>query len=94
MDYISRNGAKVALAKMRSDYDFDYNAIIDKCINRIMQLPIYRQEQKVGKWIEHPTAHRDFNLWVCSECGNEIDGHNRSNYCSNCGARMEGADNE
>ena len=52
------------------------------------------QEQKVGKWIEHPTAHRDFNLWVCSECGNEIDGHNKSAYCCECGAKMEGADNE
>lgn len=50
------------------------------------------QEQKVGKWIEHPTAHRDFNLWVCSECGNEIDGHNKSAYCPNCGAKMEGAE--
>ena len=86
-DYISRNGAKVALAKMRSDYDFDYNAIVDKCINRIMQLPIYRQEQKVGKWITEIDCgnHRHF---YCPFCRNE--GWGTQNYCCECGAKMEG----
>ena len=86
-DYISRNGAKVALAKMRSDYDFDYNAIVDKCINRLMQLPIYRQEQKVGKWIPYPIAD---GCVQCSVCG--VLSMCKSNYCSTCGAKMEGAE--
>lgn len=91
MDYISRNGAKVALAKMRSDYDFDYNEIIDKCINRLMQLPIYRQKQKVGNWLE-----KRYGYTYCSICGGlagfyENEGNNiLSDYCPNCGAKMEG----
>ena len=98
MDYISRNGARLALAKMRSDYDFDYNAIIDKCINRISQLPIYRQEQKVGKW--QITDAYPHNVY-CSECHKRFaqtqwevweDGSLPRNYCPNCGAKMEGAD--
>ena len=94
MDYISRNGAKVALAKMRSDYDFDYNAIVDKCINRLMQLPIYRQEQKVGKWhwIEERTYMQCLNchdIWHYEENQTE-----RFKFCPHCGAKMEGADNE
>lgn len=100
-DYISRNGAKLALAKMRSDYDFDYNAIVDKCINRLMQLPIYRQEQKVGKWIEEGYVGKwvegnDNYHYICSECGH-TDVHSKAvkvNYCWFCGAKMEGAENE
>ena len=49
-------------------------------------------EQKSGKWI----AHSGGGIWVkyyeCSECG---QGHNtHSDYCPNCGAKMESDNNE
>lgn len=31
-----------------------------------------------------------YNLWECSECGNEHKGEDTPNYCSNCGSKMDG----
>ena len=57
---------------------------------------------KHGRWVYDKNG-RDFNLgaWLCSECGcknnnlgmdNRINPHifSGSNYCPNCGARMDG----
>ena len=48
-----------------------------------------------GEWID-----RGRNLWGCSNCGMEIysesekDRNEFHKWCSRCGARMKGADNE
>ena len=90
IEYISRNGAKVALAKMRSDYDFDYNAIVDKCINRLMQLPIYRQEQKVGKWDVYTDCEGKRTYYTCPFYKNKTNHFMyEPKYCDKCGARLK-----
>ena len=61
---------------------------------------------KHGRWIYDKNG-MDFNLgaWLCSECGcknnnlgmdNRINPHifSGSNYCPNCGARMDGGDED
>ena len=43
-----------------------------------------------GEWI----ATRGQCGWKCSLCGTEYRMLKKGNFCSNCGARMKGADNE
>ena len=39
------------------------------------------EERKTGKWIENQNG-----TYKCDQCGCK---HSKSNYCPNCGARME-----
>ena len=47
--------------------------------------------ERKGEWKEQHENGHGFWVGVCSQCGEEklVD-----NYCSNCGARMEGAEDE
>lgn len=58
-------------------------------IDRIKTLPpVNPQEPKTGHWINHQE-----DRWIyakCSECGTVHD--TRTNYCPNCGAKMESED--
>lgn len=48
------------------------------------------QEPKTGHWISRPNI---YGVAYCSECGFELK-INNTNYCPNCGAKMESeADN-
>ena len=57
------------------------------------------ENQKTGHWIEKDGYDGD-TYYDCSECGESfclIDGtptDNLYNYCPNCGAKMEGENNE
>ncbi len=48
-----------------------------------------------GKWIEHhePFSWMGYTTWTCSECdyevGYEKDIKNRTDFCPNCGAKMD-----
>ena len=42
-----------------------------------------------GEWI-----YGEFDIPHCSECGVEVMPNNISNYCPNCGAKMDGKDGE
>ena len=72
--------------------------MLKRCLNQLMDGNFEGGEIKNG---------RDFNLgaWLCSECGcknnnlgmdNRINPHifSGSNYCPNCGARMDGGDED
>lgn len=54
--------------------------------------------QKTGKWIEKNivlTTDPPQHVWYCSECGIVKSWYTDevlTNYCPNCGARMEGKD--
>ena len=47
-----------------------------------------------GTWNEEEGWNLEWRDGFCSECGNQDDNFWISNYCSNCGAKMKGADNE
>lgn len=81
-ELISRHGARLALARLRSDHDYDYNAIVDKCINAVSQVPV-RAKRKVAEW--KPTNL--YSLYLCSECGGRSI--LQTMFCPDCGARME-----
>lgn len=50
----------------------------------IDMMPTIAESVKHGKWIEYPTAD---GMNQCSECG--VLRFGESNYCPNCGARMD-----
>ena len=52
-------------------------------INAIKSVPSVEPERKPGKWVENKWGEE-----TCSECGytHKAEG---SNYCPNCGAKME-----
>lgn len=55
-------------------------------INNIRQLPSMPSAERVGKWITKPNI---YGVVYCSECDFELH-INNTNYCPNCGAKMEG----
>ena len=46
-------------------------------------------ERKTGQWID-----RNDNVATCSECGKRWGLYRMLKYCPNCGARMDGNDDE
>lgn len=77
------------------DFDFGYAVAIDFCISRLEIFPSVQPEpeQKTGKWIYHHSLHVDDEFYParleCNVCNHFIDFGCDSNYCPNCGARME-----
>lgn len=76
--------------------------IVDVGINRALDMAIQalEQEPKMGHWEQYGDSWED--KFKCSECGKEqpkilcgeqIIGH-WSDYCPNCGAKMESEDAE
>lgn len=57
---------------------------LDAVAEYIEELP---SAERTGKWIEDSEWWYQ-TIYRCSECGKRVS--NMSNYCPNCGARMEG----
>jgi rubrerythrin len=49
------------------------------------------RKQSVGEWIDTGDFELDniYSGWKCSLCGHIFCG-NKTNFCSNCGAKMKG----
>lgn len=85
-DYIDRQTAIVTAVKAAIDWHKLANPqySIAYCIGEAMrELP---SAERHGKWLEH----KDYPglAYLCSECN--LFTTNRSFYCPNCGARMDG----
>ena len=66
--------------------------LIESCISDMKELPSVQPERKTGKWIVDGVRFKGGHDWMhCSECGRETLNTpiERTNYCPNCGARME-----
>lgn len=60
---------------------------------RIESLPSVSAERKVGYWIENaPEWQNTDPPYICSECG--LMHLRKTNYCDQCGARMNGEESE
>lgn len=46
---------------------------------------VFVEPAKHGNWV-----YGEYDIPHCSECGNEVMPDKISNYCPNCGAKMEG----
>lgn len=63
----------------------------DICLDGLRSLP--SAEQKDGKWIRHPIyPGSDHYYYACSEC--DYRSWSTDNFCSVCGAKMEGEEDE
>ena len=91
-DLISRQEAIELIERMKP-----YHQDADDIAEMIANMPATQSEYKKGKWIE---AYDPFNRISgrCSVCGWEAhlyeDDVVGMNYCPNCGARMEGEQND
>ena len=82
-DLIEREDAIKALYK--------YNFVTKEVIEReIMSIP--SADRPRGEWIEQEDDYHHY--WECSECGMGVGLDDIRNFCPNCGAKMEGADDE
>ena len=67
---------------------------INSAHDKIVNLPRVKQEPKTGKWISTETKGVRYAFWCrykCSLCGGLSD---HTNFCPNCGAKMESEDKE
>lgn len=64
----------------------------EKDVTRLLSLPSAQPERKTGKWIVIPAPDNlHCGLVKCPFCGELLVGEpNEYNFCSNCGARLEG----
>lgn len=74
----------------------DYMKGWNTCLKSVLQQPTADVvEVRRGEWIKYCTGLYGSN-YKCSKCGNLADEDNSghyaifTNYCSNCGAKMEG----
>ena len=52
------------------------------------ELPSVTQQQKVGRWIDN--SRGSYTQYYCSCCcDSKSETSKKSNYCPNCGAKME-----
>jgi rubrerythrin len=66
----------------RIDHDTAFSALLEELLDE--QPTIDAEPVRHGKWIEYPIAD---GMNQCSECG--VLRFGESNYCPNCGARMD-----
>ena len=85
-DLIDRDAAIEALKRAETiTKAFGYHNVIDT----IRELSSVQPEPKKGRWIKMSDADRIY--YCCSRCGEE---GNRTRFCPNCGAKMEGDPDE
>lgn len=82
-EYIDRQ-----LCETAADYDEHYRLIVP--LSKIRKFPSADVEPVVhGKWIE---LEPEIALYACSCCNHNFLLRMNSNYCPNCGAKMDGGD--
>ena len=69
----------------KGDIGCFYNTIIQNNIDALKSLPSAQPDRKRGKWIHKPNV---YGVVYCSECDFELH-INNTNFCPNCGAKME-----
>lgn len=90
-----RNARKALMEQSRKEHIKDFNTRDLMLLNAeqfIHLLPSVEPERKIGKWIEYERVEETdqgylVSNYVCDQCHAWV--MNQSNYCPNCGAKME-----
>ena len=91
--------ARVDMVLLNSDGDetgaFKVQAVRDDATNQLANI-LYKagyRKQSEGEWVDTGDFELDniYSGWKCSLCGHIFCG-NKTNYCSNCGAKMGGGE--
>ena len=92
-DSISRTAAVEELRRMMiALYGYDATSVLSCAIYKLQNLPSAEPNRKMGKWIYDGYDHPHGVDWMhCSECGKRYVycPAMMTNYCSNCGAKMD-----
>lgn len=93
-DLISR---QAAIDEIKALYEWHEIVTEDRAIDHFKRLPSAEPERKSGKWIDdgwhgdwawETDGHGNcWHLYRCSLCNTKVKA--RSNFCPNCGAKME-----
>lgn len=85
-DLISRDAAIAAFDDERVDRN--YGDVSPESVIRVIEsiLPIDAVPVVHGRWVYE---HDDPVLMPCSVCGYQVYRYNNTNYCPNCGAKMD-----
>ena len=93
-ELIRRSDAIKAIIEYADTHTFNsYNKGMHKAVSIIEDIP--SADRPRGEWID-----KGRNLWECSNCKMEIYSESEQDrsefhkWCSRCGARMKGADDE
>ena len=62
---------------------------VEQCVNYI-KYTYENGERKTGKWVRQTDDYHDY--YECENCGIAVGLDDVKNYCPNCGAKMEGAE--
>ena len=90
-DCISRQAAITQLSHNINKGDDEWELAVENDIQTVWQLPPI--QPKKGKWIKTARWGR---VYYCDQCRNYLDfdgvnaGRGSTNFCPNCGAKMEG----
>lgn len=89
-DHISREAAiKAAMQDTGFHRTHEFNAGCARAANNLRAIPAADVAPVVhGRWVYNPGD----NIPYCSECMMPQD--SECNYCPNCGAKMDGGDND
>ena len=94
-DLISRQAAIKAIENLQDCYNGFSDTYDKACIIGVIEEVPPIEPTKHGRWIEHhePFSWMGYTTWTCSECdyevGYEKDIKNRTDYCPNCGTKMD-----
>ena len=84
-DSISRQAAKLKVARVTWEPGDSFSDFHDKCVDCLDDVPSAQPERKTGKWI-HNRDEDGWHIWLeCSECGTREDNTN-AKFCPECGS--------
>ena len=93
-DAISRQAVRDALSHMCSE---DENGITVSRANvnsMLRLLPPVTPQPNTGRWIAVENEEMETVGYYCSECDLPMETEQRTNFCPNCGAKMESEEEE
>lgn len=82
-EYIEREDVR---EMMRMEFDDNY---ADEAVDRLPPADV--APVRHGRWEEIRDAYGKLEGWLC-KCGREVK--SKDNYCPNCGAKMDGGDDD